>query len=308
MLRPKGTRPTRWLATLALSLAPVTAFAQTNEPLPQLPPASDQTPTTQPAPPTASPTTSAPTDAQPSVEIAPEQSPPPPIVVMNPPPNQYQPANPGAADESPPKHAPKFSLYTGLNLGVIGYGGSFFTSSNGQPETTKNDVGAGLSFELLVGARLGKRYIPYISWEHGFLAAGRRFDGTSTRASSDYIGIGFRLLSWDVDSVSFLSDLGIGFRSVTLQNDNENFKMTSLEIGRLGLGAEIRLSTLFTLSPVARLSFGQMTDSTGGISYGPGQGDGQTGVSFAGGQVNYSPREYVVLGLGCGGQFDFFGK
>jgi hypothetical protein len=297
------------LAIGALSMTPLCAYAQSGDSLPQLPPASDQSPPTQP-PPTAPPP--APVDSpQPGVQIAPPDdntAPPPTIVMVNPPPNQYGRPYAPPEEEKPPKHAPKFSLYTGLNLGVIGYGGSFFTSDNGQPETTKNQVGAGLSFEILVGARLGKRYIPYVSWEHGFLAAGRRFDGTSTNASSDFLGIGFRLLSWDVDNVSFLSDLGIGFRSITLQNDNQNFKMTSLEIGRLGLGAEIRLSTLFTLSPVARLSFGQMTDSSGGINYGPGQGDGQTGVSFAGGQVNYSPREYVVLGLGCGGQFDFFGK
>jgi hypothetical protein len=302
------------LATIALLMSPTLAFAQSSDSLPQLPPTSDPTSTTQPSPPTAAPTTSAPTtpaqdDAQPGVAIAPEQTAPPPtIVVVNPPPNQYQPVSPGAVDETPPKHAPKFSLYTGVNLGVIGYGGSFFTSSLGNAETSGNLVKSGLSFEIDVGARLGYRYIPYIMWEHAFLGDGRRFDGTSAHASSDFVGIGFRLLSFDVDNVSFLSDIAIGFRSVTLANDTDNFKMTSLEIGRLGLGAEIRLSTLLTISPIARVSFGQMTDSSGGISYGPNQGDQQTGVSFQNGQINSYPREYFVFGLGCGGQFDLFGK
>jgi hypothetical protein len=306
-------RPILGVAALALSLAPVTAFAQTNDPLPQLPPTSDPTSTTQPSPPTAATTTPAPTapapdDAQPGVAIAPEQTAPPPtIVVVNPPP-YGGPVQDPRPDESPPKHAPKFSLYTGVNLGIIGYGGEFFTSSAGNPETSGNLVKNGLSFEIDAGARLGYRYIPYIMWEHAFLGAGRRFDGTSAHASSDFVGIGFRLLSFDVDNVAFLSDLAVGFRSVTLANDTENFKMTSLEIGRLGLGAEIRLSTLFTISPIARVSFGQMTDSTGGISYGPNQGDQQTGVTFQNGQINSYPREYFVFGLGCGGQFDFFGK
>jgi hypothetical protein len=193
-------------------------------------------------------------------------------------------------------------------LGVIGYGGSFFTNALGNPENTGNLVENGLSFEIDAGARLGYRYIPYLMWEHAFLGAGHRFDGTSTHASSDFVGIGFRLLSFDVDNVAFLSDIAVGFRSVTVANDSENFKMSSIEIGRLGLGAEIRLSTLFTLSPIARVSFGQMTDSSGGISYGANQGDQQNGVTFAGGQINDSPREYYVFGLGCGGQFDFFGK
>jgi hypothetical protein len=295
------------LAALAALITPLTAFAQSADSLPPLPPPTDS-PTTAPTPQPTSPPDSLP-PSQPGVQIAPdsapENAPPPTVVIVNPPPQQYQPA---PQDEKPPKHAPKFSLYAGVNLGVIGSGGSFFTNTTGNPETTGNLVKNGLSFEIDAGARLGYRYIPYVMWEHAFLGAGHRFDGTSTNASSDFVGIGFRLLSFDVDNVAFLSDLAVGFRSVTVANDSENFKMTSIEIGRLGLGAEIRLSTLFTLSPIARISFGQMTDSSGGISYAANQGDQQTGASFQGGQINYAPREYFVFGLGCGGQFDFFGK
>jgi hypothetical protein len=309
-------RRTVGLAALAVLVTPLTAFAQSGDPLPPLPPPSDA-PTTapsQPAPTTPAPQNPPPDSSQPGVQIAPdtapENAPPPTVVIVNPPPQQLQPMRgDGMPDDyKPPKHAPKFSLYTGVNLGVIGYGGSFFTNSGGNPETTGNLVKNGLSFEIDAGARLGYRYIPYVMWEHAFLGAGHRFDGTSTNASSDFVGIGFRLLSFDVDNVAFLSDLAVGFRSVNVSNDTENFKMTSIEIGRLGLGAEIRLSTLFTLSPIARISFGQMTDSTGGITYAANQADKQTGVSFAGGQINYSPREYFVFGLGCGAQFDFFGK
>jgi hypothetical protein len=295
-------------AALGLLLMPTIAFTQTADPLPQLPPPPDA-PTTAPAPtPPQNPSPDAqPEPAQPGVTIAPDQdeAPPPTVVVVNPPPQQIQPP---PEDEKPPKHAPKFSLYAGASLGVIGYGGSFFTNNLGNPETSGNLVKSGLSFEIDAGVRLGYRYIPYLLWEHSFLEAGRRFDGLSTTASSDFVGVGFRLLSFDVDNVAFLSDLAFGFRSVTLENDTGNFRMSSIEIGRLGLGAEIRLSTLFTLSPIARISFGQMTDSTGGAQYGPGQGDQQTGVSFQGDGINYAPREYYVFGLGCGAQFDFFGK
>ncbi|HEX7663531.1 MAG TPA: hypothetical protein VF407_03430, partial [Polyangiaceae bacterium] len=166
----------------------------------------------------------------------------------------------------------------------------------------------GLSFEVDVGARLGKRYIPYVAWEHAFLGAGHRFEGEDAKASSDYVGFGFRLLAGNVDNVSFLSELGIGFRTVTLANDTETFKMTSLEIARLGLGAEIRLSTLFTLTPIAKLSVGQMGDSSGGIGYGKNQGDQQTGTTFYNGQIDAFPKNYVVVGLGCSANFDFFGK
>jgi hypothetical protein len=303
-------RPTLGCAAIFILLVPVRAFAQSSDALPPLPPPTDA-PTTAPTSPPNPPQNPAPDSsepAQPGVEIAPGEAPPPTVVVVNPPPPAAQPPNVADADDSPPKHAPKFSLYAGANLGVIGYGGSFFTAGNAGGETSGNLVKSGLSFEIDAGARLGYHYIPYLLWEHAFLGAGRRFDGTSTHASSDFIGIGFRLLSFDVDNVAFLSDIAVGFRSVTLANDTDTFKMSSIEIGRLGLGAEIRLSTLFTLSPIARVSFGQMTSSSGSIGYASGQGDGQTGVSFQGGQINSYPTQYFVFGLGCGGQFDFFGK
>ncbi|MEO8876712.1 MAG: hypothetical protein ABI461_14060, partial [Polyangiaceae bacterium] len=277
--------------------------------LPPLPPSSDSAPA--PAQSAAPPTASAQPKStdQPDAEIAPPDQPPPQTVVVVPPPTQYRQEGDGSpGEETSPKHAPKFSLYTGLNIGVIGFGGSFFQNALNVPESTGNFVHSGLSFELLVGARLGRRYIPYLSWEHGFLGQGARIDGTNAHASSDFIGLGFRLLSFDVDSVAFASDIGIGFRSVTVADDNNTFKMTALEIGRFGLGAEIRLSTLFTLTPMARLSIGQMSDSSGNIAYGAGQGDGQKAVTFFNGQINASPTDYVVVGLGCGGQFDFFGK
>lgn len=295
------------LTTIFMLLAPTLAFAQSTDALPPLPPPSDA-PTTAPQNPPANPPADSSQPQQPGVEIAPEPTPPPTVVVVNPPPQQYVQPTGSDIDEKPPKHAPKFSLYAGLNLGVIGYGGSFFTADNTGGETTGNLVKNGLSFEIDAGARLGYHYIPYVMWEHAFLGAGRRFDGTSTHASSDFVGIGFRLLSFDVDNIAFLSDIAVGFRSITLADDTDTFKMSSIEIGRFGLGAEIRLSTLFTLSPIARVSFGQMTSSTGGIAYASGQGDKQTGVSFQGGSINSYPTQYFVFGLGCGGQFDFFGK
>ncbi|MGH7286197.1 MAG: hypothetical protein ACRELY_32155 [Polyangiaceae bacterium] len=280
----------------------------TDAPLPQLPPNGDaQNPPTAPAqtpPPGAQPT------QQPGVVVAPDAEPPPTVVQVGPPPAGYQRTTEGENGEmEEPKHAPKFSLYTGLNIGVIGYGGSFFYNQAAARETTGNFVGSGLSFEIDVGARLGKRYVPYAMWEHAFLAPGHRFENTDTKASSDFIGLGFRLIAGDVDNVGFLSDLGIGFRTVTLANDSQTFKMTALEIARLGLGAEIRFSKLFTLSPLARISVGQMSDSQSGINYGGGQGDAQTGTSFqANQQIGDNPVNYVTVGLGCGGYFDFFGK
>ncbi len=290
----------------ALSL-PATAFAQ-NGPLPPLPPSGEAQPS---SPPGTAPT-EAPVPAQdPAGAVVQRQEPPPPtiIIVNNPPPPEYQRTTQGTSGDYPmPKHAPEFSLFASGNVGIIGYGGNFFENAANASESTGNFVTPGASFELDVGARLGARYIPYLAWEHAFLAAGHRFEGTGATASSDYVGLGFRLIAGNVDNVGFLSELGIGFRTVTLAGNGETFKMTSLEIARLGLGAEIRLSTLFTLTPIAKLSVGQMDDTSGAIGYGKNQGDGQTGTTFYNGAIGQSPRNYVVVGLGCSANFDFFGK
>lgn len=296
---------------LVSSQALAQAAPQGSGSLPPLPPSGDAAPSgTAPAePPPAQTGPAQPAQPPPSgVAVAPPEDEPAPTVVMVPVPAAY-PGNPQDDDDEPSqKHAPKFSFYTNADLGLIGYGGYLFTNGANQPETSGNFAGAGLSFEVDVGARLGKRYIPYLVWEHAFLAPGHRFEGTNERAASDFLGLGFRLIAGNVDSVGFLTELGIGFRTMTIANDNETFKMTALEIARLGLGAEIRLSTLVTLTPIARLSIGQMSDSSGGITYAPNQGDGQTNVTFAGGQIAYAPKDYVVVGLGCGVGFDFFGK
>jgi hypothetical protein len=84
--------------------------------------------------------------------------------------------------------------------------------------------------------------------------------------------------------------------------------MSGLEIFRLGLGAEIRISTLFVISPMAQLSGGTMTDTSGSVTYAPNQGDGLTHPTYQNGQVINAQRGYLILGLGCGAHFDFFGK
>ena len=85
--------------------------------------------------------------------------------------------------------------------------------------------------------------------------------------------------------------------------------MSGLEIFKLGLGAEIRLATLFTLEPMLTLSGGSLTDTEGDIKYGPeGSKDGILGPEFKNGSVIKANMTYVVLSLGVGFHFDVFGK
>jgi hypothetical protein len=206
-------------------------------------------------------------------------------------------------------HAPMFALSLGARLGLMGFGGSFYNNELGQGETTGNFVTVGATVEADAGARLGKRYLPYLFWEHGFFGAGHRFDGESASASSDFRGFGVRYSLGDVDGVSFLSDLAIGLRTVNVSAAGSTYKMSGVEIFRFGVGAEIRFSTLFTLSPLAWVTQGSMSDTSGNVAFGPGgSGDGLTSPTYKNGQPINDQRSYFAIGLGCGAHFDIFGK
>jgi hypothetical protein len=207
------------------------------------------------------------------------------------------------------KHAPPFSLWLGGRLGVLAYMGGLYAFGANQIETVGNFVQPGLALELNAGARIARRYIPYFAFEIGLMGAGHRFDQTSTRANTSFFGFGFRYLSGDVDRAAFVSDLSIGLRTFQVSNGTGTWSATGLEILRAGLGAEIRLSTLFTLSPMATIAWSSVSDTSGHISYAPNQGDGLTGPVFQNGQsIGSAQTSYVAFVLGCGGHFDLFGK
>ncbi len=210
----------------------------------------------------------------------------------------------------PETHAPKYSLWTGARLSYLGFGFSFYENERGQPETTGNFVGNGVAPQIDVGARISYRYVPYLFWEHGFMAQGHRYEGSGARSATDFYGIGFRYVSGDVDSVAFLTDLSIGKRVVSVSNGSQSYLMSGIEFFRLGLGAEIRVATLFALSPLFSISSGALNDSEGDLPFrcSPKCGDGVQGPTYKNGQVIQSARAYVVLSLGLGIHFDVFGK
>jgi len=292
------------LAGVLLVSSASTAFAQGQPPLP--PPQQYQPPPQQYQPPPQQYQPPPPGYAQPPPNYYPPQQPqyypqqPPPRAA--PPPMEY-------VEPEPPTHAPKFSLWAGPRLSYMGFGFSWYRNADGKSETTGNLVGNGIAPEIDIGARISHRYIPYVFLEHGFMAAGHRFDGDSeASASTDFYGIGFRFLSGDVDSVSFCSDIAIGQRVVTVRNGSGTYSMKGLEIFRLGLGAEIRLATLLTVEPMLGISGGSLNDSSGSITFAPNQGDGSTGPLYQRGETIDQSRPYVMLSLGVGVHFDVFGK
>lgn len=212
--------------------------------------------------------------------------------------------------ERAPLGAPNYALWLGGRLGVLGFGNAFFENDLRRPETTGNYLKSGPSLQLDIGARLSKRYVPYVGLEVAALPVGRRFDGTDAHARSTFLGVGLRLIAGDVDTAGFVADLSFGIRTVTLTRGDDSYSMRALEIFRLGLGAEIRVAPRFTLSPMFQLSGGQMVGTDGRITYAAGQGDGLAGPSFQGGTDIEPGRQmtYLVVGIGCGAHFDLFGR
>jgi hypothetical protein len=240
---------------------------------------------------------------QPYYQPQPYYAPPPPRMYYEPPP-----------PPEPPTHAPKFSLWTGVRLGYLGFGGGFYgvtvptDNVNTHTETTGSLVTNGPTFQADVGVRLAKRYVPFVFWEHSFLRPGHRFEGNpNASAYSELYGIGFRYTAGDVDSAGFLTEISIGERTVAVSDGSSTYKMQALEFFKLGLGAEIRLSTLFVLSPLASISTGSMTDTQGDVTY-SNAGDGNKHPPFVNGNTIDDSRGYVMVSITCGAHFDVFGK
>lgn len=207
-------------------------------------------------------------------------------------------------------HAPKYALWVGGRLSFVGFGFSFYENQSTKAETTGNFLDPGVAPEVDVGARLGHRYVPYLFWEHGFMGQGRRFEGTDANSTTDFYGVGFRYTAGNVDAVGFVSDLSIGRRAVTVSRGDDSYAMTGWEFFRLGLGAEIRVTTLFTVSPLLSISSGAFDGTDGNVAFAcaPNCPDAINGPTYANGQDIDKGRAYVVLSAGVGLHFDVLGK
>lgn len=287
------------LITVLLILAlPVTASAQQPPPLP---PPTPPPPGSEPPPPPTYP------NQNPNPPPPYYQQPPPPPPARHPhrpPPPTYE-----FVEPVPPVHAPRYSLWVGARAGLLSFSNAFYTNADGHAETAGNYARPGLSLEADVGARLAKRFLPYIFLEHGFLGQGHRFEGSNASTQSNLYGVGFRYTAFDVDSIGLLADLSFGFRSITVSNASESYTMRGVEIFRFGLGAEFRVSTLFVLSPLISVSTGVMSDTDGSIHFSKnGSQDGTTTPTYQNGQSINQQNGYLMVNLGVGGHFDLLGK
>ncbi len=237
-----------------------------------------------------------------------EATPPPPPTVVE----VTEGPRPATLRVLQPIHAPRFALWLGGDLSLLAYGGGVFLDnpSTQAQETVGNFVRPGLGVEVDVGARIEQRYIPYLVGELGLVSAGHRFDGTSASAGTTFAGVGFRFLAGDVNGISLISDLSFGIRKFQVSRDGQTWSATGLELFRVGVGVDVRLSSRFTLSPLLTISGGSLGNTSGYVAYAPNQGDGVTGTpTFANGSIPGSFQStYYVVAIGCGAHFDLFGR
>jgi hypothetical protein len=192
--------------------------------------------------------------------------------VYEPPPPGYG-YGPAMVYEPPPppepRHvAPKYSLWLGGRLGwFVPFGNAWgvCTGIDAFGDCVTADAvswgdyaSSGPLFELDAGARLGRNYNVFLLWEHAQLGTGDAdLASTQDSAETDYYAIGLRVSS-DPDELGLLTELTLGYRRFrAVFEDGSELQLTDapLEI-RIGLGADIRLSRLVSLTPLATVGFG----------------------------------------------------
>ena len=224
--------------------------------------------------------------------------------------------------------APASALWLGARIGGLApFGRLFYDDSYTGYGPAWSDVASpGLSFEGNIGGRFARRFVVYGFWEHAVLGAGSSslasvypawqvvadattgahydrnapgapaLDTTPRRASTDLAGVGLRWTSHP-DDVGLVVDFGLGYRWASVDfHDGSTLSLASPLDVRFGIGADVRLSRTFSLSPMLVFENGVFTDLK------VQRADGSAG-SLSG----YSAGEGTV-GLQLGGHFDLAGS
>ena len=230
-----------------------------------------------------------------------EPPPPPPFFFYEPPP----------PPPLPRKAPPRTALWLGVRaelfvpfgtLWLDGFPGAYGIYYRGR--NFSDYAPPGPAGEVDFGVRLARRYNLFAMWEHASLGGGSLessgFAGGQLRGSTNLYGVGLRF-STDPTSVGFLMEVAAGYRQFSANwSDGTNLSLTGGWFdARIGMGADIRLSRTFSLSPMIVLgggSFGQI-DSSGpnAVNVGPAQPLSVT-----------QPGEYGTLSFQLGGHADVF--
>ena len=219
---------------------------------------------------------------------------------------------PARAEDPPRARLPKYSIWAGGRLGVLGYGYAFYENPGQKPETTGALLQTGGTAEVDLGVRFARRFTPYAGFELGVHPPGRRIEGEpGAYATSMFAGIGFRYVAGDTERLGFVADLASGVRWITIRNDTQSYTMHSVELFRLGLGAEFRVSPSLVISPLLTLSGGAMSGASGSITFNPNQPDGIKNPPYGdppspSGTSIIEQTGYLVISVTMGAHFDLF--
>jgi hypothetical protein len=270
------------------ALAPGVALAQVPvAPAPEQAavPAPASAPTQAAAPgtpaPAAAPAGSPPGD-QYFVEPAPPPSaePPPPTPVPTEPP-PFEPPPPGLEVVEPPPPlpihhlTPQNSLWLGARLGWFFPFGNLYAKAQPVSDQTgsgyvlegvpwRDYASSGPMFELDAGVRLSRSYTVFALWERAQLGTGSYVDptdGEQDYADTDFWAVGLRASS-NPDHLGFITEVAVGYRRArTVFKNDVEYQFTDAPFeARLGLGAEMRLSRLTSLSALATVGVGGFGD------------------------------------------------
>jgi hypothetical protein len=224
---------------------------------------------------------------------------------------------PGAYVYDPPppappmQRAPWMSLFLGARVGALfPFGNAYATGRDYYYEYGEEWAGlatGGPLVEADIGARLARSFILYAFWEHAWMGKGSDPSwrapppeanfGEQLSATTDYTGLGFRWSSRP-SNVGVLIDVGLGYRWFRERwASGARMNLSGFGEFRLGLGADVRLSRLMSLTPILSISSGAFGDRQVTL---PGQGTKDIANTFSG--------SHGTLTLSVGGNFDFFGS
>jgi hypothetical protein len=119
---------------------------------------------------------------------------------------------------------------------------------------------SGPMFELDAGLRLSRAYTVFGLWERAQLGSGDNqsgSDGEQDGAETDFWAVGLRASS-NPDKLGFLTEVAVGYRRArTFFKNDVQYQFTDAPFeARLGLGAELRLSPLTSLSSLLTVGVG----------------------------------------------------
>jgi hypothetical protein len=118
---------------------------------------------------------------------------------------------------------------------------------------------SGPMFELNAGMRLSRAYTLFGLWERAQLGSGRddATNGPQDGAETDFWAVGLRASS-NPDQLGFITEVAVGYRRArTFFGNDVQYQFTDAPFeARLGLGAELRLNRLTSLSSLLTVGVG----------------------------------------------------